>query len=66
MATHDHLNPGQFGQHPRKDPGEKKKAKFGADPAGSKTMAVESAGLPKAPKRHPHRRHAGARTRRAR
>ena len=60
LSTH------QFKGHMTKDPvHDKRPPKFGGG-KGSKTMLIESKGLPTAPKIHPHRRHAGKRTRRAR
>jgi len=56
----------QFSTKGKKDPNsDKRKPKFtGSEEA--KTMQVDVARLPKPPRRHPHRRHAGARSRRAR
>jgi hypothetical protein len=67
MATrkHSHLHPRQFGRRMRKDPGEKQSPNFG-EPNVSKTMDIDRPKIPKGPARHPHRRHAGRRTRRAR
>lgn len=59
------INNAQFSAK-KKDPNsDKRKVKFtGSEEA--KTMQIDVARLPKPPRRHPHRRHAGARSRRAR
>ena len=67
MPASPHLHPIQFSARAKKDPvHDKRKPRFSGQ-GGSKTMAVEAGqNLPTVPKRHPHRKHAGKRTRRAR
>lgn len=66
IKHHSHLNPRQFSKKPmKKDPGEQKAANFEGS-NNTKTMSIDKPKLPSAPKRHPHRRHAGARSKRAR
>lgn len=63
--SHLMLSDMQFGKKVKKDPGDQKTAAFeGANK--TKTMSIDKPKLPAAPKRHPHRRHAGARSKRAR
>lgn len=65
-TRHSHLNPRQFGKKgPNKDPGDQKKAEFESTNK-TKTMSIDKPKLPTAPRRHPHRRHAGIRAKRAR
>jgi hypothetical protein len=64
--AHSHLNPRQFkGRALTKDPSPDESPTFSGG-TGSKTMKVERPkGLLKKPKVHPHRAHAGARSKRA-
>lgn len=54
----------QFGRGPKRDPGGVEKPKFG-DPNATKTMTVDKPKLPHPLSRHPHRRHAGQRSKNA-
>ena len=59
------LQPKQFGKR-RKDPMVKNEHPVFSGGQGSKTMPVEKPkGLKKSPKKHPHRNHAGVRSKRA-
>lgn len=60
------INSTQFSTKGKKDPkSDDRKVSF-AGQEEAKTMRIDVARLPKPPRRHPHRKHAGARSRRAR